>query len=255
MASRILSIASNSVREIVRQRLFSNVIVFGVGLLMLAVVVSNITYGYPDRVVRSIGLGGVAIATNLMSLLVGVSIVHREIEQKTLLVVLTRPVERWEYVVGRYLGLVSTLALVVFGFSVIFCLVLLYVNGTPSVQDGVALGMSFVEACVLGAFAVVLSSFSTPSLSAGIGLGFWIACASADDLVNLTEKADPGVKMLSKAIATILPNFARFNFREAAVYADPLPWGTVAWAGVYGILYAIAFVSLASGILSRREMT
>lgn len=250
----MLIIATNTWRENIRQRLFHNIIIFGVGMMIFAMVVSNITFGFPDRVVRSIGLSGVSVALNLMALLIGVSLVHREIDNKTLFVVLTRPVERWQYVIGRYLGLVGNLAVVFIGFSAIFFLMLGYVLGTPNSQDMVALFSSFLEACILGAFATLLSSFSTPSLSAGIGLGFWIACASADDLVGLSAKADASTKVLMQAISWVLPNFAAFNFREAAIYIDPVSVGDVAFTLVYAGLYMVGFIALASAVLSRREM-
>lgn len=252
--STIGVIATNTVREVVRQRLFLNIAVFGVGMVLFGMVVSNLTFGYPDRVVRSIGLSGVSIAANLMGLLLGVGLIHREIDRKTLFVVLTRPVERWQYVVGRYLGLVASLMGVTVGFSLVFVVVLLYVGGTPHGQDAVAVGMALIEACLLGSFALALSSFSTPTLSAGIGLGFWIACASTDDLVNLTAQAEPMTRALARGISTVLPAFARFDFREAAVYADAVEAWRVLWTVGYGGLYAVGFVALASLILGRREM-
>jgi ABC-type transport system involved in multi-copper enzyme maturation permease subunit len=254
MISRISLIASNTVREVIRQRLFANILVFGLGMVVFAMVISNITFGEPDRVVRSIGLSGLSIALSLMALLIGVSLIHREIDQKTVFVVLTRPIRRWEYVVGRYLGFVVALTGVMVGFSLAFFGMLVYVAGSPSSLDVLAIGMSLVQACVLGAFALVLSSFSTPNLSAGIGLGFWIACASTDDLVNLTADASPGVKNLARAIEAALPAFARFNYREAAIYGDAVDAARVAWIVGYGLLYVVGFIALASAILRRREM-
>lgn len=254
MLTRIGLVASNTVREVIRQRLFFNILVFGVGMIIFAMVVSNLTFGYPDRVVRSIGLSGIAIAGNLLALLVGVALIHREIDQKTLFVVLTRPIGRGSYVVGRFLGLAVSLAGVYAGFSAIFLVMLVYVNGTPSSLDALSLAMSFVESCILGALALVLSSFSTPTLSAGIGLGFWIACASTDDLVNLTKDASAELQTLASVISTVLPSFARFNYREVAIYADAVDSSTVAQTVGYGGLYIVAFVSLASAVLSRRQM-
>lgn len=248
-------VATNTIRETIRQRLFLNIFVFGVGMVVFAMVVGNITFGFPDRVVRSIGLTGVSLAANLMALLVGVGLVHGEIDRKTLFVVLTRPVSRTQYVVGRYLGLVVALAGVVAGFSVVFLLMLAYVLATPTGLDLVALVMAFLEASVLAAFAVVLSSFSTPSLAAGIGLGFWLAAASTDDLVGLTADADGPTKALAQAISYVLPSFARFNYREVAVYGIGIEPSVVIQTILYGGLYAAAFVALASVILSRREMT
>ena len=91
MIERIIAVAQNTFRQTLRERLFLNIIIFGVFMILLAMVLANITFGYPDRVVRSIGLSGISIAANLVALLVGVSLIHQEIDRKTLFVVLTRP--------------------------------------------------------------------------------------------------------------------------------------------------------------------
>ena len=117
-------IASNTVRQTVRQRLFYNVALFGVGMVVLAMIVSNITFGFPDRVVRSIGLSGVTFAVDLMALLVGVTLVHQEIDKKTLFVLLTRPLTRWQYVAGRFLGLFLTIVAMTVGLGLAFAAVL-----------------------------------------------------------------------------------------------------------------------------------
>jgi ABC-type transport system involved in multi-copper enzyme maturation permease subunit len=247
-------IATNTLRQTVRQRLFHNVAVFGVGMLLLSMVLGQITFGYPERVVRSIGLGGVAIALDLVALLVAVSLVHEEIDRKTLFVILTRPVSRWQYVLGRYLGLVAALALVLVGFGAVFLATLSLVDGTPRAIDGVALGMMLIEASVLGAFGLVLSTFSTPTLAAGIGLGFWVASSTVDDLLRLTAKADDFTRLVARALHHALPAFERFNFREAAIHDLAVPAGELAAAAAYGGLYAAGLVALAAAVLSRREM-
>ena len=250
----IYLIASNTVREVVRQRIFANITIFGVVMLVFALAVSNITFGFPDRVVRSVGLAGASIATSLMSLLLAVGIIHREIDRQTLFVVLTRPVARWQYATGRYLGLVAVLLGVVLGFAGVFTLMLGVVGGSPSWADGITFGMCYVEAAVLAGFGLVLSSFSTPTLSAGIGLGFWLACLGVDDLLHLSEKASPVIRGLSVCIVYALPSFSRFNFREAAVYGDDVALGTLMWSAGYGLLYAVGFVLLAGAVLERREL-
>lgn len=248
-------IATNSFRQTVRQRLFYNVAVFGVGMVLLGMVVGNLTFGYPDRVVRSIGLSGVSIALNLIALLVGVSLIHQEIDRKTLFVVFTRPVRTWQYVLGRYLGLVFTVLLAGVALAVVFFGVLLSVEGVPSAQDVIALTAALPEAAILGGVGLVLSAFSTPTLSAGIGLGAWITCASLDDFVRLAEKAQAeSTASIARFVSFVLPNLARFNFREVAIYQQAPPIPEFFSALLYGGVYALALVALSSVILSRREM-
>lgn len=248
-------IATNTFRQTVRQRLFLNVGVFGIGLVMLSTLVGGITYGFADRVVRSIGLSGVAIALDLMALLVSVSLIYEEIDRKTLFVVLTRPVERWQYAVGRYLGLILALMLALVGLSVVF-LIALYSSpgGQARSTDFLALACALPEAAVLAAFGLVLSAFSTPTLSAGIGVGFWIAAATTDDLLRLSSGGDASLQWLAKACYYALPSLARLNFRTVAVYDLPVSFGEVASAVGYGCGYSFVLLMLASLILSRREM-
>jgi ABC-type transport system involved in multi-copper enzyme maturation permease subunit len=250
----ILLVASNTFRQVVRQRLFLNVVVFGVGMLLLSMVLGEITFGYVDRVVRSVGLSGVTVALDLMALLISVTLIHQEIDKKTLFVVLTRPLERWQYVAGRFLGLLAALTLVLLGFSVVYALTLLAARGSPELRDVWALAAALPEAAVLAGFGLVLSSFSTPTLASGLGLGFWIVAATTDDLARLTQKADGLTRLLAQVLYWVLPSFARFDFRTAAVHAlevDPVDY-LMTWG--YGAIYALALVALAGAILDRREM-
>lgn len=251
---RIWLVAANTLRETLRKRLYLNIAVFGVGMVLFAMVVGNVTFGYTDRVVRSIGLSGVTIAVDLMALLVGVGLVHREIEAKTLFAVLTRPIRRWQYILGRFLGLMLAVFTALIGFSLVFGLVLFAVDGEPSTKDVIAIAASLPEAAVLGALGLVLSSFSTPTVSAGVGLGVWIAGAVVDDFIRLTESASGGLRFLAQVAYHALPALERFNFREAAVYALPVSASEVFGAFVYGFAYVGFLLSLASLILVRREM-
>lgn len=247
-------VATNTLRQTIRQRLFLNVAVFGVGLVLLSVVVSQLTLGYANRVVRAMGLSGVTIALDLLALLVAVSLVHAEIDKKTLFVVLARPVSRASYILGRFLGLVFVLALALVGFSAVFALALGVTGDSPTGLDALALLFALPEAAILGAFGLVLSAFSTPTLSAGLGLGFWIASATTDDLVKLTVQSDPLTKGVAQFVYYALPSLARFDFRENAVYGISVAASDVAGCFSYAGVYICGLVGLACLIMMRREM-
>ncbi|MFO0728865.1 MAG: ABC transporter permease subunit [Myxococcota bacterium] len=247
-------IAANTFRQVVRERLFYNLLVFGVGMIVFSGLVGALTFGHAARVVCSIGLSGVSFVLDLVALLVGVALIHQEIDRKTLFVVLTRPLHRWQYAAGRYLGLVAVLATALAGLSLIFALALTLAKGSFGANEAMALLLSFPEAAIIGAFALVLSAFSTPTLSAGLGIGFWIICSTTDDLVRLSRNSGPVAESLAKFAYYALPSLARFNLREAAVYQQAIPWADTAAALVYGGLYAAFLASLAGLILSKRDM-
>jgi len=254
MIQRVWAVGMNTFRQTVRQRLFLNILIFGVFMLLLAMVLANITFGYPDRVVRSIGLSGINISANLIALLVGVALIHQEIDRKTLFVVLTRPIKRWEYALGRYLGLMATIAVALVGLAIIFSATLWIVRGVPSSGDWFAIAMCLFEAGIIAGVAISLSAFSTPTLSAGMGLGVWIASATTDDLLRLTKVGGGIAHDVAYVVYYTLPSLSRFNFREAVIHQQTVPLADYASAGLYGLVYSIALVTLASVILNRREM-
>lgn len=246
-------IAVNTFRQVVRQKVFYNVLLFGLGMVMLAMLVGNITFGYPDRVVRSIGLSGISITLDLLALLTGVGLIHGEIDRKSIYVVLTRPVRRSQYVVGRLLGLIGTLVLISLGLLVAFVLVLSFVRGSLTSRDLLAVAGAIAEACVLGGVAMVFSTFTTPTLGAGMGMGVWIVAATSDDLVGLSAPR-PELAAVARAISYVFPSYARLNFRESAVYAMDIPLATWLPALGYAGLYTVVMAMLATLILTRREL-
>lgn len=252
--SAILLIAKNTLRQTVRQKLFYNIAIFGVGMLLLAMVMGRVTFGHPDRVVRSIGLSGVSLALNVIALLLSVSLIHQEIEQKTVFVVLTRPLQRWHYVFGRYLGLLYALSLALLGLSLVFVATLYAAGGRFGESDVLVLLAALPEAAMLGGVGLILSAFSTPTLSAGLALGVWVISASIDDLLRLTVGADSATRVLVQTAHTVLPALARLNFREEAIYGIAVQsseyWGAMLYSGIY----IAALVALASLIFTRREM-
>jgi hypothetical protein len=120
--------------------------------------------------------------------------------------------------------------------------------------DFAALSMAFPEAAILAGVGLLLSSFSTPTLSAGIGLGIWLIGASTDDFLALTKNSDPMVKMIAEVGYYVFPSLARFNFREFAIYKVAVSGEDYAWAFAYGGVYCALLAAIASLILSRRQM-
>lgn len=247
-------LASNTIREVIRQKLFLNVLVFGLLMILFAQVVANLTYGQADRVVRSIGLSGTALALDLLAVLLGVAVVHREIERKTALVVLTRPVSRGTFILGRFFGVAAATTLAAVGFGAVYVLTLWSVRGSPTGLDALALGGALVESWIVGAFAVLLSCVTTPSLGAGVALGFIIAASSIDDVVNLTAQDGGALHAVAIGLSYVMPSFARLNFREAAVYGDIVPPWAVGGALVYAACFAALFLVLATLALRNKEL-
>jgi ABC-type transport system involved in multi-copper enzyme maturation permease subunit len=237
-----LLIARNTVLQLVRQKTFYNLAVFGVAAVVFGLVVGNITYGSPQRIVRSIGLSGVSLALDLMALLLGVGLVNGEIQSRTLFVIITRRVSRAAYIAGRYAGLTATLALALVGLSFTYAALLMSVRG------------ELVEAALVGGIGVVLSCITTPTLGAGMGLGIWVAAATVDDVVKLTVVSNPELTPVAESLAWLLPALNRINVRTDAVHGVALGAADFAQRVGYAGCYVVLFWGLATATLSRREM-
>jgi ABC-type transport system involved in multi-copper enzyme maturation permease subunit len=247
-------LAQNTFRGLVRRQSLLNVAILGVGLVLLALVVSSISYGFPARILRSLGLSGVGIALNLLALLLGASLVSEEMQQRTLYLVLTRPVGRGSYVVGRFLGAAAVVACASVGFYGVLLAVLWGVEAGWQSADALAVGFMTLEATVLLAFATLMSCLTTPLLATGLGLGFWVISASIDDVRRLLASAEGIVVPIIEAARWVVPSFHVLNYRNVAVYGDPVNLGGVAAAAGHGLTYAVALVALAAFALSRREL-
>jgi ABC-type transport system involved in multi-copper enzyme maturation permease subunit len=249
-----LLIARNTVLQLVRQKTFYNLAVFGVAAVVFGLVVGNITYGSPQRIVRSIGLSGVSLALDLMALLLGVGLVNGEIQSRTLFVIITRRVSRAAYIAGRYAGLTATLALALVGLSFTYAALLMSVRGEIGLPDLQALAMALVEAALVGGIGVVLSCITTPTLGAGMGLGIWVAAATVDDVVKLTVVSNPELTPVAESLAWLLPALNRINVRTDAVHGVALGAADFAQRVGYAGCYVVLFWGLATATLSRREM-
>lgn len=247
-------IARNTVLQLIRQKTFYNLAVIGVAAVVFGLVVGNITYGSPQRVVRSIGLSGVSLTLDLMALLLGVGLVNTEIQSRTLFVIITRRVSRAAYLGGRYVGLIATLAIALVGLSLTYVALLAMVRGEIGLPDLQALAMALVESAVIGGFALSLSCITTPTLGTGMGLGIWIAAATSDDLVKLTSVTNPDLKPVAEIVSLALPALSRINIRADAVYGVAISAGEFAERVGYSCCYVVLFWALATIVLTRREM-
>ncbi len=251
--SNVRLIASHTFRQVIRQKAFLNVGLFGLGMVILAVVVASLTYGDPARVVRSIGLSGVVGATDLLAILLGASLIYRDIEDKTLYIIFARPVHRWQYLLGRHLGLFAASALVLVGFSLCLLVAMAIGGDSFSIRDVKALLAALGEVSFMAAVGLSISTVMAPSLGVGVGLSLWVAAASADDLQRLMSQQKDAVAPLLETFFSLLPQLVWFDLRSAAVHGFDIAMSQVAIAWLYGALYTIAFLGLGLWMLSRRE--
>jgi ABC-type transport system involved in multi-copper enzyme maturation permease subunit len=251
---RAWAIAINTFREAVRDRVFVLVGAFGFLLVVSSVFLSPLTVGAQQKIVADIGLAAISIFSVLVILFVGTGMVYKEIDKRSIMVLLSKPITRMEYLLGKYLGLLLTLLTMMASMFALFMLALFATGTTFQVAYLSSLLMSVMEVIVMTAVVIFFSSFTTPVLTSLFTLGLFLTGRMLEDLeafsvVSGAESVDMGVTI----VKFIIPHLDLFNVRNAAVHGLPIEGGHLLWACIYALVYSGALLVLSDLIFKRRE--
>ena len=254
---RVATVGRNTFREAVRDRVLYNLVLFVLILTVGAIFLGEVSYSQDAKIIVDLGLSAMLFFGAFIAIFVGVALVYKEIDRRTVFAIFAKPVGRGEFLLGKYLGLCATLAVnvVVMGGGV--SLALLYVKGPQNAlawQIWPAVGLIYLELAIITAVALLFSSFSTPVLSALITFGvFVIGHFSADLKTFATRLGSPAARWLFGALFYGLPNFSFFSFITPAAHGllPPLPHAMV--AVLYALVYIAVLLAGATLIFSRRD--
>lgn len=252
--NRVAVIALNTFKETIRDRIFYNLLVFGLLLIFSALLLTSLSIGEHEKILKDIGLGGMELFGVLIAIFVGITLISKEIERRTIYTIIAKPVHRYEFIIGRYAGLSLTLLVNSLVMLAAFSLVLAVGQTAPDGGLLKAVGLIVLGQLVVMAVAVLCSTFTTPTLSATFTLSFYVIGRLAGDLQALAGKLPGGVgKVMLQGLYYVLPNLAYFNVKGQAVYGVPID-ASYLWQAIgYGLGYTTFFVGLACVIFQRRD--
>ncbi len=252
--SRIWVIATSTFREAVRDRVLNSILFFAVLLLGLSLALREISIGDTEKVVRGVALGGVSLLAAIIALFLGVGLVYKEIERKTIYTLASKPIPRWQLLLGKYLGLWVTLAVEVVLLTLLYTAVIGLQQGLPGLPVYVAMGMLLVELSLVCAWASLFSTFAAPMTATAYSLCIYLIGHFADDLFLFAERAEPGpFKTLLEVLYRVVPNLETFNLRTEAVHGIAVPWSELGWSCAYGFGYTAAVLAVAMMVFEKRD--
>jgi len=255
--ARVAHIASNTFREAVRDRVLYNLIAFAVLMSGAAILVGQISIGIERLVVINLGLTAVSLFGLVIAIFIGIGLVSKEIDKRTLYTVLSRPVRRWEFIVGKFFGLVGTLAVNTFFMALGVFGALLWVSHGFQLADGwvlVALYFIILQFLIITALALLFSSFSSPLLSAVFAFALFVIGSFAEDLRGFAAMAQGAVHWLAAGVAYLVPNFSSLNVVSSVAHGQPISAQLVFSNTLYALLYTAMAVSGAVLIFERRNL-
>ena len=257
----LVAIAVNTFREAIRDRILYGFLFFAVALILFSLVLGQLALGDQVRVVLDVGLAGVSLFAVLMAIFLGISLLHKEIEKRTIYPLLSKPVSRPTYVVGKYLGLVATMLAQIALMALALVAVLFTQHAAPTTGLLMALALIAIETMVILALALFFTSFSSPFLSGIFCLGLFAAGRNAALIGELAAR--DSLSFLAPVLAgvtRVVPNLHLFypsgkmvESSWATVHGQFISSGYFASTVGYGLAYAAVFVTLAALLLNRRD--
>ena len=223
--SRIVHIAANTFREAVRDRVLYNLIAFALLLSGAAILVGQISIDIERLVVVNLGLTAVSLFGVVITIFIGIGLVSKEMEKRTLYTLLSRPVRRWEFIVGKFLGLTGTLFVNTFFMAIGVFAALLYVSHKFQSSDAwilVALFFIVLQFLILCSLALLFSSFSSPLLSAVFAFSLFVIGSFAEDLRGFAKMSHGLTQWLATGAAYLVPNFSALNVIGQVAHEQPV---------------------------------
>jgi len=261
-------IALNTFREAVRDKILYVLVAFGMLLILASKAIGYVSFGQDFKIMADMGLTAIWMFSGMVSIFVGTGLIYKEIDKRTIYTILSKPAERWQFLLGKYLGLALTTFVNMAFLSVTF-FAYMWLSGAPvTIALVQALILTFVEMLVVTAVAIFFSSASTPILSAIFTtiifffgqLTKWIVDLAA---VLQASVESPEAKARAQVVGgllykiyLVLPNLHNFNIRQDAVHADPgevIRIGEMLPISIYGVAYATAVLLAAHLVFSRRN--
>jgi len=254
MTRRLLSIAANTFRETVRNKILYVILAFALVVIGLTWFLADLSMGELSRIVADVGLASIHLFGVTIAVFLGITLVSQELERKTIYLVLSKPVPRWEFVLGKVAGLCSTILLTTSVMAI--TLFAVYAAYSGKAEPGILLASAgvFLELVLLVCLATLFSTFTTPTLSAMFTLSLFLIGHLSQSLSVLGGQAkSAGARTAASFLFYILPNLEIFNWKNGVVYGDVRSAAILLLAAGYLVCYGAAVLLLACLLFSRKD--
>ena len=263
----VLRIAANVFKESVRDKVLYAIVLFAIVIIGASLLLGQLTAGQEVKIVKDLGLAAISLFGHFIAIFIGIGLVSKEVEKRSIYALLAKPMSRAELVLGKYVGLVSTLTVnvVVMTLALIVVLAIYAATVEPQIRAGweapavdpalaTAAFLILAELAIVTAIAICFSTFTSPVLAAAFTVGLVIAGHFSADLKNFESVVDSRLAAwLTRALYYVLPNLAPFDVKAQVVHAQPVAPMYVLLTTGYGALYVSALLLLAVLFFSRRD--
>ena len=248
-----ITVALNTFRENRRDRVLYVLVIFALLMILAGIVVGELSPFEQAKILLDVGQAAMLLVGALIAIFLGIGLVSKEIERRTVYVIISKPVGRGEFLLGKVLGLTLTLSAALGIMSLMLAAVVVAYGGRPTIALAQSVALIWVELVLLVALSVTFATFTTTTLAAMFSLSSWVIGMSVGEFRLIGERAGGFSRDLLIALYWILPDLAVFDAKTRATYGVPLPAVDFALAFGYGAAWTAALLCIASVIFSRRD--
>ncbi|MEL6326327.1 MAG: ABC transporter permease subunit [Cyanobacteria bacterium J06626_23] len=254
---RVGVVARNVFLEVIRDRILYLVVLFAVLMALASILLPEIAAATEDKIILDVGLAGINVLALVITIFVGTGLINKEIEKKTVLVLIAKPVSRFEFILGKHLGLSAVLATVMAALTGVFFSVLL-IQGIAFPAGAILVAVLFMllEMVLLVAVAMLFGVFTSSLLATLLTFAVFLVGHLSQDIVRFGRVVDSeNFQRIARWIYLVLPDLERLNFKNEAIYgASLLPGpGELFLNALYALIYTALLIIITTNIFARRQ--
>ena len=261
----IATIAKNTLREAIRDKVLYNLLIFTAIVITASVLLGQLTIGQDQRVIKDIGLASMSLFGVLIATFVGTSLVHKEIRRKTIYNIISKPIHRYEFILGKYCGLLLTMFINLIVMTIVlFAVLTIHRLLFPQPMQGVepigyilllkAVMLIFVELMLITSIAILFSTTSSSAMSVFFTLSIYVVGQMAADIKGLAAGLENVfLKGICYLCYYLMPNLDNFNIRAEMVRDVFVSNRFILYAIVYGIFYMAAVLLISILSMEKKE--
>jgi ABC-type transport system involved in multi-copper enzyme maturation permease subunit len=252
---RILAVAANTFRETVRERVLYVLVVFAVLMTLSGLLLGELSIRQDEKIVKDVGLASMDVFGTLIAIFVGVGLVRKEIERRSLYPLLAKPLGRGEFLLGRFAGLAFTLLVNVAFMAAGIFLTLLATHRAADIRLLKAVYAIYLGLLLTVAIAVFFSAVASSSVLASLWTFSLVFAGRYSDVIRNMRQVTEAPQWMIQALYLALPNFRNFDFKDRIVYGDPVSVAQLAWVTLYALVYIGVLLGAANLAFRSRDLT
>ncbi len=253
--TRVWAIAHNVFRETVRDRVLYLVLIYLILMVGAGTILPGLALGGDQKVILDIGLAGLNLLSLIVAVFLGTGLIRKEIDKRTVYVMIAKPISRVEFIIGKHLGLATLLSLLVTLMAAILMIqVSLQFRSVPLLPLALGILFIYIELLLIVAAALLFGSFTSSVLATLYTFALYLLGHFSPSLLRLSELVEtPITRRALEALYLVVPNLERLNLKNTLIQEQLPSFSGLLQDGIYGILYTLLLLCIASLIFSRRQ--